>query len=58
MDAVMETYAAEHPDDTVILDYDSWSVDPDLLRPLHERLRTPFDERRIRKVLSERLTHV
>lgn len=57
MDAAMEAYARQHPDETIILDYDAWSADPELLRPLHDRLGTPFNLARIRKVLAERLTH-
>lgn len=57
MDAAMEDYARRHPDETIVLDYDAWSVEPELLKPLHDRLGTPFNLERIKKVLAQRLTH-
>lgn len=57
MDERMEAYVREHPDDCILLDYDAWSADPELLRPLHERLGTPFNLARVQKVLAKRLTH-
>lgn len=58
MDEAMEDYARAHPDDSIVLDYDAWSVDPELLRPLHDRLGASFSLARIQKVLARRLTHI
>lgn len=56
-DAMTDAYCVAHPDETIVVDYDQWSRDPELLRPLFERLLAPFDRKAIDRILSARLNH-
>jgi hypothetical protein len=56
-DTVIEAYERANPDETISVDYTLWRSDPDLLRPLFERLGEKFDVSQIARILSERLDH-
>lgn len=56
-DAITDNYSRRHPQDTIILDYDRWSRDPEHLRPLFDRLRQPFDRGALMRTLAVRLDH-
>jgi hypothetical protein len=56
-DALAAAYAARRPADTIVLDYDVYSRDASVLRPLFERLGVPFDARLVQKVLDTPLDH-
>jgi hypothetical protein len=56
-DRRMEAYAAAHPNDTILVDYDAYTRDPDQLKPLFARLGETFDRKKIEQIMSVRLTH-
>jgi hypothetical protein len=56
-DAITDSYSRRHPEDTIILDYDRWSRDPEHLRPLFDRLGQPFNRSALLRTLAERLDH-
>nr|WP_256447773.1 sulfotransferase [Paracoccus marinaquae] len=57
MDRRFAEYHAAHPEFTEMLAYENFSSDPLALKPLFEKLGEPFDEARIKSVLSNRLKH-
>lgn len=57
MDKRFADYAAAHPDCCFQTRYEDFSVNPEALRPLFDRLGEPFDPAAVRKVLDRRLTH-
>lgn len=57
MDARFARYAAAHPDCCFETRYEDFTAEPEVLRPLFERLGEPFDPAAIRAVLEHRLTH-
>ena len=50
-------YAARHPTDTLVVNYDQYIRDPDNLKPLFALLGEPFDRPKIEQILSVRLDH-
>jgi hypothetical protein len=56
-DALIEVYEKANPDETISVDYTLWRSNPDLLRPLFERLGERFDAPQIARILSKRLDH-
>lgn len=56
-DQLTDRYSAQHPDHTIIVDYDIYCQDTNHLRPLFERLGAKFDHRAVRTIMSERLAH-
>jgi hypothetical protein len=46
------TYAAAHPSQAIVMDYDAYSRDPSALRPLFERLGVPFHEDAVRTIVT------
>lgn len=57
MDARFAAYHAAHPDHSELLSYESFSKDPEALRPLFDKLGEPFDADRMTVILSEKLKH-
>jgi hypothetical protein len=56
-DDLTAAYAALHPDDTLVLDYDEWASDAASLRPMFERLGVRFDLSVVEGVLAVPLSH-
>ncbi len=50
-------YAIQHPDDTIIVNYEDYCGDANALRPLFDRLGAPFDVDKVSQRLAERLDH-
>jgi hypothetical protein len=50
-------YAATHPTDTLVVDYDQYTRDPDSLKALFALLGEPFNRSKIQQILSVRLDH-
>lgn len=57
MDRRFAEYHAAHPDYTALLSYEDFSSNTLALRPFFAKLGEPFDEERIKAVLSNRLGH-
>ena len=57
MDQRFDAYAAAHPECCFRTRYEEFTADPDVLRPLFDRLGEPFDPVAIRAVLDHPLTH-
>lgn len=51
-DRLASTYAAEHPAETIVVDYDAYARDAAALRPLFQRLGVPFDQTTVQKILD------
>lgn len=57
MDARFDRYTEAHPDCCFRTRYEDFMADPEVLRPLFDRLGEPFNPVAIRAVLDRRLTH-
>ena len=53
----LETYASLHADCCVMLNYDDYIRDAQVLQPLFERLGAPFDLQEVQSILSLHLDH-
>jgi hypothetical protein len=54
---IVELYAAQNPENTIIVDYDAYVKDPFYLQPLFTRLGLPFDRTGVEKIMMVRLNH-
>jgi hypothetical protein len=56
-DTMMDDYAKLRPKRTFVCRYEEWTADPNVLRPVFQRLYLDFDEARLKQVLSTPLSH-
>jgi hypothetical protein len=56
-DERVRVYAAAHPTDTIVINYDQYTRNPDSLEALFAFLGEPFDKAKIEQILSVRLDH-